>query len=91
LFLDEYRSINTDQEGFKVLENNQFRSYERWQLGIMVGASYPFTLFDQYFVGSVRYSMALTPALELTHGTQASRDPKYMMLQASIAYKIMSF
>ncbi|MCZ8216991.1 MAG: porin family protein [Cyclobacteriaceae bacterium] len=91
LFLNEYRSITKDQQGFKIDEGDQFRTYERLQFGFLAGATYEFMLFDQTFVGGLRYNMALTPAFESIRDSRASRAPMYMMLQASLAYRIFDF
>lgn len=91
LFVEEYRSVTKDAEGFKVEEGDQLRSYERWQFGALAGVSYPFELMGQNFEGGVRYSMGLTRTSELIRDVRASRDPKYMMLQLYIAYKVFEF
>jgi hypothetical protein len=91
VFLNEFRSITTDVEGFKVEEGDQFRSYNRVQFALMAGATYEFTLFNQTFVGGLRYNMGLTPTFELIRDARAGRQPRYMMLQASLAYKILDF
>jgi hypothetical protein len=91
IFLNEYRSVTTDIEGFKVEEGDQFRSYERVQVAFMAGTVYEFTLFNQNFRAGLRYNMALTPTFELVREARAGRQPNYMMLQASLAYKIFDF
>jgi hypothetical protein len=91
LFLQEYRSITRDDDGFKVDEGDQFRSYERWQFGAVAGASYDFALFGKMFEAGARYSIGLTRTNELIRDVRASRDPKYMMFQAYIACKIFEF
>jgi hypothetical protein len=91
LFVDEYKSVTKDDEGFKVEESDQFKSYERWQFGAFAGASYNFKLFDQEIEAGVRYSMAVTRTHELIREVRASRDPKYMMVQIFLAYKIFEF
>lgn len=91
LFLNEYRSITKDQQGFKIDEGDQFRTYERLQFGFLAGVTYEFKLFDQTFIGGLRYNMALTPAFESIRDSRASRTPEYMMLQASLAYRILDF
>ncbi|HEY0743327.1 MAG TPA: porin family protein [Chryseosolibacter sp.] len=91
MFIQEYRSITRDSEGFKVEGNDQFRNYERWQFAGVAGASYNFTLFGQELEAGARYSMAFTRTNERIRDVRASRDPKYMMLQAYIAYKIFEF
>lgn len=88
LFIEEYRSVTKDAEGFRVEEGDQFRSYERWQFGALAGASYTFSLMDQSFEAGVRYSMAFTRTNELIREVRASRDPRYMMLQVYIAYTL---
>jgi hypothetical protein len=57
----------------------------------MIGASYNFTVFNQNFEGGLRYSMGLTKTNERIREVRASHDPKYMMLQAYIAYKLFEF
>jgi len=89
LFVEEYRSITKNAEGFKVDEGDQFRSYERWQFAGMAGASYTFEIMDQPLQAGARYSMAFTRTNELIRDVRASRDPKYMMLQVYLAYKLL--
>jgi len=91
LFLEEYKSVTKNAEGFRVDQNDQFKSYERWQFGGFIGASYNFTLFDQQIEAGARYNMAFTRTNELIREVRASRDPKYMMLQVYLAYKIFEF
>ena len=91
LFVEEYRAVTKDAEGFKIAEGDQFRSYERWQFGALAGVSYPFELMGQNFEGGVRYNMAFTRTSELIRDVRASRDPKYMMLQLYLTYKVFEF
>lgn len=91
LFIDEYKSITKNNEGFRVEEGDQFRSYERWQFGALVGASYNLDLFGKNFELGARYSMAISRTNEIIRNVRASRDPKYMMLQAYVAYKVFEF
>lgn len=91
LFIDEYKSVTKNYEGFKVEQGDQFRSYERWQFGAFVGASYNLDLFGKTFELGARYSMAFTRTNEIIRHVRASRDPKYMMLQAYVAYKVFEF
>jgi hypothetical protein len=91
LFLNEYRSITTNEHGFKIEDDDQFRSYERWQFGLMAGAQYSFSLFDQNFSAGLRYNIAITPAFELIRDARASRDPKYLMAHVFIACKFLEF
>lgn len=91
LFIDEYRSITKDGEGFRVEEGDQFKSYERWQFGALAGASYTFELMGQPLEAGARYSMAFTRTNEMIREVRASRDPKYMMLQVFVAYKVFDF
>lgn len=91
LFVEEYRSITKNGEGFKVDEGDQFRSYERWQFAGMAGASYTFEIMDQPLEAGARYSMAFTRTNELIREVRASRDPKYMMVQVYLAYRLLQF
>lgn len=91
LFVQEYRSITRDADGFSVEQGDEFRAYERWQFGAVAGASYDFVLFDKFFEAGARYSMGLTRTNELIRDVRASRDPKYMMFQAYIAVRIFEF
>lgn len=91
LFIEEYRSITKDSEGRKTGEGDQFRSYERWQFGAMAGVAYPFALFDRSFEAGARYSMGLTRTNELIRDVRASRDPKYMMVQVYIAFRVFEW
>lgn len=91
LFVDEYRSIAKNSNGFSVAENDQLKSYERWQFGALAGASYNFTLFDQNLEAGARLSMALTDTHEKVRDARASRDPKFMMIQLYLAYNVFTF
>jgi hypothetical protein len=91
IFVDEYKSVTKDEEGFRVDEGDQFKNYERWQFGAFVGASYNFKLFDREIEAGLRYNMAVTRTNELIREVRASRDPKYMMIQVFLAYKIFEF
>jgi hypothetical protein len=88
LFLQEYRSITTDNAGFAVDQGDQLRSYERWQLGFLAGASYDFQLFERSFEGGARGSFGLTRTNELIRDVDAGNNLKYMMAQLYLAYKI---
>lgn len=89
LFVEEYRSVTKNGEGLKVDEGDQFRSYERWQFAGMAGASYTFEIMDQPLEAGARYSMAFTRTNELIRDVRASRDPKYMMVQVYLAYRLL--
>lgn len=90
LFVDEFRSI-TKNSGFVVPNNDQLKSYERWQFGALAGASYNFTLLDHGLEAGARISVALTNTHEPIRQARASRDPKFMMIQLYLAYNIFTF
>ena len=91
LFVDEFRSITKNASGLRVSDNDQLKSYERWQFGALAGASYNFTLSDHGLEAGARVSAALTNTHEPIRQARASRDPKFMMIQLYLAYNIFTF
>ncbi|MBT1697967.1 outer membrane beta-barrel protein [Fulvivirgaceae bacterium PWU4] len=91
LFVDEFRSITKNSGGFGLPDNDQLKSYERWQFGALAGASYNFTLMDHGLEAGARMSVALTNTHEPVRQARASRDPKFMMIQLYLAYNIFTF